>query len=196
MSTDCCRNPIANRLGRGLETPIHAPVDARIYAAQACGRERADGTWEGWLEFVPHDGSIVLRSQRETTQPSLGDLEYGAAGLSPVYLEGALERTLTPRPVVAEPADIRPVYEEPAPPEGAVAPVAVPATEPVLDPFSVYARGEELLSRQLGALSHRHLRAIVVGYRLAELSDVDLDALTASELIGLIVGAVRRRLAA
>src|SRR4051794_29955514 len=69
--------------------------DGRVYTAQVCGRVRDDGIWEGWLEFVPHDGSAVLRSARETTQPKASDLEYWATGLTPVYLRGALERTLT-----------------------------------------------------------------------------------------------------
>src|SRR5262245_58882209 len=76
-------------------SPLALP-DGRIFTAQACGREREGGLWEGWLEFVPHDGSAVLRSQRETTQPNLVDLEYWATGLTPIYLQGALERTLTP----------------------------------------------------------------------------------------------------
>src|SRR6266511_1499914 len=40
-----------------------------VYRARACGRERADGTWEGWIEFVPEAGGSVLASERETTQP-------------------------------------------------------------------------------------------------------------------------------
>jgi hypothetical protein len=64
----------------------------RVYVVRACGRERTDGTWEGWLEFVPDDGGEILRSARETTQPKLVDLEYWATGLTPVYLEGARER--------------------------------------------------------------------------------------------------------
>jgi hypothetical protein len=60
----------------------------------------------------------------------------------------------------------------------------------------VYAKGEELLWQQLTALSPRHLRAIIVGYELADPHDLDLDAMTAPELRGLIVGAVRGRLAA
>jgi hypothetical protein len=67
-------------------------TDGRVYTVRACGRERAGGTWEGWLEFVPDDGAESLRSARETTQPNLVDLEYWATGLTPVYLEGALER--------------------------------------------------------------------------------------------------------
>ncbi|HEU4370162.1 MAG TPA: hypothetical protein VFV05_18210 [Methylomirabilota bacterium] len=77
--------------------------DGRVYMAQACGREREDGTWEGWLEFMPDDGPVVLRSQRETTQPNLAALEYWATGITPVYRKGALARTLTPPPAVVEP---------------------------------------------------------------------------------------------
>ena len=169
-------------------------VEDVIYTAQACGRERTDGTWEGWLEFLPDDGSTVLRSARETTQPSLAALEYWATGLTPVYLTGALERTLARPPVVrAEPLTPS-VYDAPAP----VAAPADPPTlgTPVLDPFSVYAKGEAILRRQLAALSDRHLRSIALAYDLADPSDIDLEALTAPELVDLITIAVRERLAA
>ncbi len=75
--------------------------DGRVYTAQACGRERDGGTWEGWLEFGPADGSDAVRSGRETTQPNLVDLEYWATGLTPVYLEGALQRALTPTRMIS-----------------------------------------------------------------------------------------------
>jgi hypothetical protein len=181
-------------------SPLALP-DGPVYTAQACGRERDDGTWEGWLEFLPDDDSGVLRSRRETTQPTFAALEYWATGITPVYLEGALERTLTAPPGVVEPPLTPAVYDEPAPADVPVveaAPVAEAATgpEPVLDPFSVYARGEDRLRRQLAALSARHLRDIVVGYELADPADIDLDALTGPELIELIAGAVRERLAA
>lgn len=175
------------------KSPLTLP-DGPVYTAQACGREREDGTWEGWLEFAPDDGSVVLRSHRETTQPNLADLEYWATGITPVYLEGALERTLTPPAVVAEPPVTPAVYDEPAPAD--VYAAEVREAEPVLDPFSVYTKGEELLRRQLAALSPRHLRAIIVAYNLADPSDVDLDTFTAPELIGLIVVGVRGHLAA
>jgi hypothetical protein len=175
-------------------------ADGRVYVAQACGREREDGMWEGWLEFVPDDGSVVLRSERETTQPNLVDLEYWATGLTPVYLQGALERTLTPRVAPAPPPVVPSVYDTPAPPSTAVVAeppvVAEPRVEPVLNPFAVYAKGEELLRRQLGALSARHLRSIAVGYELIDSSDVELQAMTEVELIDLIVDAVSRRRAA
>lgn len=166
--------------------------DGRTYIAQACGRERADGIWEGWLEFVPDDGSVVLRSQRETTQSNFAALEYWASGLTQVYLVGALERTLTPPPVVVDPPEIPAVYDEPAPPNR-IAPVAAAEPDPILDPFSVYATSEDLLHRQLAALSAPQLRTIIVGHHLANPSNVDLDALDAVELIALIVAAVRDR---
>jgi hypothetical protein len=170
-------------------------TDGRIYTAQASGRQRSDGTWEGWLEFIPNDNSVVLRSQRETTQPNLTALEYWAGGLTPVYLKGALERTLTAPPVVVEPPVLPSVYDEPAP--AVIRAVELPPEpEPVLNPFSVFAKGEDLLRQQLAALSPRHLRAIIVGYDLADLADVDLDALTDQELIEIIVVEVRGRLAA
>ena len=68
--------------------------DSVPYRARACGREMDDGRWEGWIEFEALDGSTVLRSGRETTQPNRIDTEYWATGLTPVYLEGALDRAL------------------------------------------------------------------------------------------------------
>jgi hypothetical protein len=168
--------------------------DGPVYIAQACGREREDRIWEGWLEFVPDNDSTVLRSQRETTQPNRAALEYWASGLTPIYLKGALERTLMPPLAVVDPPVIPAVYDEPAPTQ---VPVTGPRdAEPVLDPFSVYAKGESLLRRQLAALSRRHLVAIIVAYELANRSRVDLESLSAPELIDLIADGVRWRLSA
>lgn len=61
--------------------------------AQAVGRKREDGLWEGWLEFIGlTESPPSFQSGRETTQPNRADLEYWAQGLSKVYLEGALAR--------------------------------------------------------------------------------------------------------
>ena len=174
--------------------PLTMP-DGRVYVAQACGRERDDGIWEGWLEFVPDDGSVVLRSQRETTQPNQTALEYWASGLTPIYLKGALERTLTPPLRVVEPPVVPSVYDEPAPTQVATT-AGPPEPEPVLDPFSVYSKGEDLLRRQLAALSRRHLIAIIVAYELADESRVDLQSLTTADLIEVIADGVRWRLSA
>jgi hypothetical protein len=75
--------------------PVIGP-DGSVYEARACGRpmERrmSGGMWEGWIEFMPIEGGMLLRTPRETTQPNRADAEYWATGLTPVYLEGALRR--------------------------------------------------------------------------------------------------------
>ena len=63
------------------------------YVMRAWGEARADGTWEGWLEFLPADaGGPTLRTGRETTQPNRDAVAYWASGLEPVYFEGAFVR--------------------------------------------------------------------------------------------------------
>ena len=70
--------------------------DGRIFVARACGSEMNGGLWQGWIEFVPVGGGEPLRSARATTQPNRQDTVYWATGLTPVYLDGALRRTLRP----------------------------------------------------------------------------------------------------
>jgi hypothetical protein len=171
-----------------------ALTNGRVYVAQACGRRRDDGRWEGWLEFVPTDASMVLRTERETTQRNLADLEHWAGTLTPVYLQGALERTVIPPPVVVEPPEVPSVYDEPAPRRSVVTPIRVAQADAVLDPFAEFAADEEGFVRRLTTLRREELRAIIIEYDLADAS-VDLDALTMPELVGWIVGAVRWRLA-
>lgn len=150
------------------------------YEARVCGREIDGGRWEGWIEFVPADGSPVLRSERETTQPNREDIEYWAGGLTPIYLEGALERTLEPHMPVYEPPAGRPAYDGPAPPR------ANPRTaraKAILDPFAVRLKGgEELLRRELGALRGWHLRNIVRAHQLVDERHHDIEAMSESEL--------------
>src|SRR5688572_27618357 len=114
------------------------------YQARACGEETPDGTWHGWVEFVPLDGTAPIRSDRETTQPNRTDAIYWSTGLSHVYLEGALQRALK-RPILRSPL--------PAKPSTATGVKVAPAGqhEAVLNPFSVYDKGESLLRNQLGA---------------------------------------------
>jgi hypothetical protein len=163
--------------------------DGMYYAAKACGAPTVDGLWQGWIEFTPSDGGAVLRSGRETTQPNREDTIYWATGLTAVYLEGALHRTLKPRTPVASAADVVPAFDGPAPD-------AVEASRPsaasILDPFSVYRKGESVLRRQLGALSDWHLVNIIQAYGLSGLSAPQLNALTGPALVELIVGAVRK----
>ncbi len=145
-----------------------ADADGITYTARACGAEAENGLWEGWIEFLPHDGANVIRSGRETTQPNRVDTIYWATGLTPVYLEGALDRAL--KPTVPHPH----------------------RAESILNPFSAARNGEAMLRRQLAALSSRHLINIIVAHDLSELSSLELNEFTVPELIEVIVAGVYR----
>src|SRR4029453_38713 len=82
----------------------------------------------------------------------------------------------------------------PGPPFAGPAPDSIPerqTVESILNPFSVYRKGEELLRRQLSAFSVWHLVNIVLDYRLSDLPEAALNAMSARDLIELIVVAVR-----
>lgn len=161
--------------------------DGKRYIARAVGAQVAAHSWHGWIEFESMDEGAVMRSGRETTQPNLKDAVYWATGITPVYLEGALRRALHPR-TRHEPPPVRaPVFDEPAP-DAIPAP---PAIDAVLDPFAVYAKSEDLLLRQLTALSGWHLVNIVRAYAIP--TDRDPNRMTPSELIEAIVAATRSR---
>lgn len=147
-----------------FDTALAGP-DGERYTPRACAREADDGRWEGWIEFSSVETGTVIRSGRETTQPSRQDAMYWATGLSGVYLEGALARALAPARR-AEPSrvEVEPAFDGPAPSPGADDIARTPRA--VLDPFEVYAQGERVLRRELTALDLDHLRGIVDAYGL------------------------------
>ena len=156
-------------------------TDGSTYLAQACGAPNAGGLWEAWIEFIPSNGGHALRSARETTQPNRTDAEYWASGLTTIYLEGALARALNPptRKAVVQP---HAAYSGPA-----------PRVDAILDPFSVFEKGETILRKELGALAPWHLVNIAVAYQLSEEPMSVLNALPAAPLIEMIVAGVRSR---
>ena len=165
----------------------------REYIARACGRECPDGHWEGWLEFVPLDGGVVVRSARETTQPNRVDTEYWATGLTPIYLEGALRRALAPVEIVERVIDVRPMYDEPATNRRIVSVSGARAVRarPVLNPFQVFEQGEDILRGQLAALDGPRLRDIIRGYSLAKGDSTELMRVSEAELTDIILTAAR-----
>lgn len=174
---------------RRIEEPIL--LDGVPYQAQVCGRPNGH-IWEGWIEFAAQDGSHVRRTSRETTQPDRDALVYWAEGLSGTYLEGAMTRTLTKLKVTVRELPT-PYFDEPeVSPHVEVIRNQRPTRvdRAVLDPFSVGAKGEDLLRRELGALRAWHLRNIVRAYNLASPS-VAVEQLSAPELIEVIVAAVQ-----
>jgi hypothetical protein len=177
---------MAETLAR-FETPVSDRY-GRLYAAKACGRERDDRLWEGWIEFENTETGETLRSSRETTQPKLTDLTYWATGLTPVYLEGALDRVL-PKSVVRRPSTVSPpAFDGPAERNDAVRPHVHDA---ILNPFSVYEKSPEVLAQELTALRGWHLRRIIRDYDLAREDDMPLETMTEPELGLLILERVR-----
>jgi hypothetical protein len=180
-----------------IDAELSGPT-GRSYLPRACGRRIDDqGRWEGWIEFVPADASPVLRTAQETVQHDREALLYWATGLGAAFLEGALERALEPPPAVPVPTGpVRPTYDEPAPPAVHVSSPAVPPVRPhaLLDPFHVYAQGEDLLRQELTALDPSHLRDIIRAHSLVGEEELDFGQMSRVGLADLIVAAVRKRL--
>lgn len=170
-----------------LEFANHvAGQDGTSYVARACGDAMSDGLWQAWIEFLPVGSGEPIRSARETTQPNRADARYWATGLTPVFLEGSLKRALNPlhRPAAHEP--MPPIFDTPAPPNASIA-----TGESVLNPFSVYRKGEPLLRRQLSVMAGWHLINIINAYDLSDAAPARLQAKEPAELVELIVTAVR-----
>lgn len=171
--------------------PVSAKNGAK-YIARACGGESDRGQWQGWLEFVPVAGGEgeIVRSGRETTQPNRTDTEYWATGLTPVFLEGALERALNPVARVERPAVLPPIHDGPAPD---FSPSLARPTAGILNPFSVYRKGERRLRSQLLALSGWHLVNIIRAHNLSTEDPATLTHMPPAALVETIVTAVRTR---
>jgi hypothetical protein len=161
---------------------------SEVYVARAVGAEMPDGRWQGWVEFLPVGEGEAVRSGRETTQPNRPDVVYWATGLTPVYLEGALDRALKPLTRPAAEDVPPPLFDEPTPEL-----LPAPTAEAILNPFSVFRKGEQLLRRQLMALSEWHLVNIIRAYDLSDQSDDALNQLNAPALVEIITAMVRAR---
>lgn len=169
-------------------TDVVITAGTTSYTARACGAPTDNGHWHGWLEFINTENGQAIRSGRETTQPNRTDTVYWATGLTAVYLEGALQRALHPVTKAAPRPTPQPAFQEPAPDLS-----TEPAADSILNPFSVYRKGESLLRRQLGALSVWHLVNIIRDHQLSDLPPVTLNGMHAADLIEIIVVAVRMR---
>lgn len=76
---------------RLMETVV-VPPRGGAYHVTVHARPRADGRWEGLLEFRSQEGNRSLTTGVETTQSSARAVFHWAAGLGVAFLEGAFER--------------------------------------------------------------------------------------------------------
>ena len=74
-------------------------------------RERDDGRWEGWLEFVPSGDSCRYATPIETRQHDRATMERWASGLTVVYADGALARARALRTATAQSDQLRALLE-------------------------------------------------------------------------------------
>jgi hypothetical protein len=124
---------------------------AKRYRASAVGRVRSDGMWEGWIEFVDLAEDEQRSTDIETMQPNQRAFRYWAAGVGPVYLEGAFRRAR----MHAADRSTR-----------LVPPFSPTPQRALLDPFEVDAQGDGLLAAQLRALDLDRIRDIALAYEL------------------------------
>jgi len=175
------------RVVRTFDEPVSGS-DGRSYVAKICGRRRSDGRWEAWIEFTPAGGRPVLRSRLETSQSDLRNLAGWAEGLTRVFIEGSLERTLrmqVPRRYLSPARPEAPHFDAPSPERGA-GPRLAP-DDAVLNPVLEYRRGESHLRKRLAEFSPSDLRTIAWAYGIDGGGRVDVEELSAAELVELIV---------
>jgi hypothetical protein len=173
-----------------FDVPVRDALAA--YRARAVGR-LGRGMWEGWLEFIPIDGSSeVVVGGVETTQPEREHLEYWATGLTHVFLEGALHRARRPVTVRVRSVEL-PYSDAPAPREASASRVTPQGPEPVLDPFEIGGRNLDVLRQELGALNRPRLLNIIAAYDLNPRGE-DISWMSDLQLIHFIVVAVEAQL--
>jgi hypothetical protein len=102
---------------RGYE-PV-ADSAGTLYRPRVYSRVETDGRWSGWLVLFSTTAGRVISSGRETTQQTYDALVHWATTLSPIYLEGALNRALTLQPEAALADDLARLYLESDAPEEA-----------------------------------------------------------------------------
>jgi hypothetical protein len=73
-------------------TPILKDRGGETYVARAYMDRQPGGLWEAWLVFFSLGTGAAIATDRETTQGKREHVLYWATGLTPTYLQGALER--------------------------------------------------------------------------------------------------------
>jgi hypothetical protein len=158
----------------------------REYYVSVAGDRRADGEWEGWLEYVPLDESDALITPTETTQSNLGAVQRWAEALTETYVQGAFARAVTA--AAASPAS-RLVAARAE--NAAVA----AATTDVPDPFRLFREGRDAMRSRLDAWPRVTLLNIIAASNLNP-AGKSLAWLSDRQLVTFILTAVEAQLLA
>jgi len=163
-----------------------ADLQGREYYVSVAGNRRADGEWEGWLEFVPLDESDALITPTETTQTNRGALQHWAEALTEAYLQGAFARAVTATAAIIEPRVVARRVNQAA---------AVAATVDLPDPFRLFIEGREAMRARLNAWPRATLLNIIAASNLNP-AGKSLAWLSDRQLVIFIVTAVEAQLSA
>jgi hypothetical protein len=150
------------------------------FYVSVAGEPHVNGTWDGWLEFVPLDETEPFLTPTETTQSSRAALVHWAEALTDTYVEGAFVRAVRATPDAA----LRSVAARQVPRVVAPAPIT-----DLPDPFVLYESGSAAMRARLGALPRSTLLAIIAEFRLNP-AGKSLSWLTDRQLVTFIVTAV------
>ena len=161
-------------------------LHGRRYYVSVAGARRADGEWEGWLEYVPLDESDALITPTETTQSNRGSLLHWADALTETYVQGAFARA-----VAATAADTESRMAAARADHAA----AVAATVDLPDPFRLFAEGRDTMRARLNAWPRAILLNIIAASNLNP-AGLSLAWLSDFQLVTFIITAVEAQLSA
>ena len=126
--------------------------EGREFYVGVVGNPRADGEWEGWLEYVPLDESDVLVRRIETTQSNRAALERWAAALTDTYVQGAFQRAVAATPDLLGSRVMA---------RRAVMAAVESATTDLPNPFELIQLGTDRMRARLNALPRVTLLSII-----------------------------------
>jgi len=173
------------------EIIVHVPykiadVQGREYYVSVAGNRRADGEWEGWLEYVPLDESDALITPTETTQTNRAALQHWAEVLSETYVQGAFARAVTATAAAAGARLVAARVDRAA---------AVAASVDLPDPFQLITEGREAMRARLNAWPRTILLNIIAASNLNP-AGKSLAWLSDRQLVTFILTAVEAQLSA
>jgi hypothetical protein len=133
-------------------------TEGREFYVSVVGEARADGEWEGWLEYAPLDDAELLLTRTETTQSNRAALQRWAEALTDTYVEGAFSRAVA---AASDALRTRVVARR-----AETLAAALRATVDLPDPFQLYAFGPDRMRARLGALPGATLLEIIAAFEL------------------------------
>jgi hypothetical protein len=166
--------------------PYITDTQGRVYYVSVAGNRRADGEWEGWLEFVPLDEYDAFITPTETTQSNRGALQHWAEALTETYVQGAFTRAVTATAAVTASRLVAKRVDEAA---------IVAATVDLPDPFRLFTLGREAMWARLNAWPRWTLLNIIAASNLNP-AGKSLAWLSDRQLVTFIVTAVEAQLLA